>query len=115
MICETISGAKIDGALVKNYFSRLIDLFFKILPMYETGEASLNKYMEGLRDEMAGFSDLITCVNYDAMYLSLMATLQFLIGEVESADCTKDVLKNKVFGAISLCNKLSQKYGDESL
>lgn len=111
MIIETVIGKEISNELIKNYFKKLVDMYFKILPMYEGKESSIRTYMENLRDELVGCSELIAGVKYDPQYMSLIATLQFLIGELDDPECTKEKFKQKVFGAIAVCNKLAARYG----
>ena len=40
---------KIPDLLIKNYFKNLINQFYKILPIKESGEDTLQKYMESLK------------------------------------------------------------------
>lgn len=114
MIAETVAGKEINHTLIRNYFNKLVNLYFKILPLYEDGEASLRTYMENLRDELIGCSEIIAGIKSDSMYMSLIATLQFLIEGLDNPDCTKEKYKQKVFGAITICNKLASRYGRES-
>lgn len=44
----------LSDRLVGNYFSNLVDLFFKILPLWENREKTLPIYMETLLDELIG-------------------------------------------------------------
>ena len=56
MIILNISdGVEVDAALIKNYFSALVNCVFKILPMKENKEESLNAYMRSLQMEMVVF------------------------------------------------------------
>lgn len=114
MITENVSGKEISGVLIGNYFRKLVDMYFKILPLYENGESSLRVYMENLRDELTGCSGIIAGIQFDPLYMSLIATLQFLIGELDDSECTKEKFRQKVFGAIAVCNKLASRYGQET-
>lgn len=114
MIFKTVGDVSIDGELIKNYFAWLVGSFFKILPLYERKEPSLKMYMENLRDELSGCAGLILAINNDAQFMSLLATLQYLIDNSDYDDCTQSKYKQKVFGAISVCNKLSDRYGSEA-
>ena len=114
MMVDTVSGTPIDSMLLFNYFKKLVGLYFKILPLYEARETSLLSYMENLRDELIGCSGVIQEIGYDPLYMSLISNLQFMIDELGKPSCTKAVYKRKVFGAISICNKLSDKYGEKA-
>lgn len=102
----------IHAELVGNYFSNLINMFYKILPMRENGEETLPVYLESLAFELAGAKSLIEAVRYDAQFLSLLAILQNLI---DNPDTDVAVVKREVFRAISVCNKLKTRHGFRKL
>lgn len=102
----TITGVDISDELLSNYLSGLIDQFFKILPMRETGEPSLKEFMRSLQLELLGCKGLIEYLSNDSMFLSLIAILQYMIDE----DCEVPIVKREVFKAISICKKLRKKY-----
>lgn len=108
MIMETTNGIYMDAEILSNYLYRLVNLFFKILPIRESGEASVGTYMKSLQAELLGCKELIQALHEDAMFLSLIAILQFLI---DHQDSTPAVYKREVFKAISICNKLKSVYG----
>ena len=107
MMLDTARGVQIDSAFLNNYLQNLVNLFFKILPMRENGEKTINVYMESLQAELIGCERLIAAIQSDAMYLSLINILQFLLDNTES---DVSVYKREVFKAISICNKLTSKY-----
>ena len=76
---KTVYGTGIDRRTIGNYFERLVDLIFKILPMREDGERSLPVYMKSLMCELTGFSALFPAIEFDAGMLTIMAIIQFLI------------------------------------
>lgn len=94
--------------MVGNYFDTLINMFFKILPLWEDREESLPVYMESLQIEMLGFKNLMSCICDDSQYLSLLSVLQFFIDNPETDVHT---VKREVFRSISICNRLKKKYG----
>ena len=114
MIVRTASGIEMNSAVVSNYFNSLVGSFFKILPLYESRESSLRIYMECLRDELEGCSHVLENINYDSMFLSLIASLQYMIDNLDNEACDAHIYKRKVFSAISMCNKLSQRYSGNS-
>lgn len=103
----TSFGDQIPNQLVTKYIDRLIGQFYKILPIKESGEKSLDKYMRSLQREMIGCSHLIESLNYDERFLSLISILQYMI----DYECEQCVVKSEVFKAINLCKKLQEKYG----
>lgn len=98
----------IDKVSLGNYFHTLINLFFKILPMWEDGESSLVTYMQSMQAELLGFKMLIKAINHDSSYLTLISILQYLIDHPETE---KRVVKREVFRAITICDKLKARYG----
>lgn len=110
MIIELTNGAVIDGAMIYNYFRTLVNLFFKILPMREAEEVSLNTYMRSLQCELCGCGNLIDAIDNDPRYLSLISILEYLI---QNPSCDLHTVRREVFRAISICNKLQAKYASE--
>ena len=100
--------SQISGELIYNYFSSLVNCFFKILPIRESEEKSLVVYLESLKMELLGCGSLIKAINYDAGFLSLLAILQHFIDDPE---CPVPKVKREVFKAISICNRLRTQYG----
>lgn len=104
----TNKGRELPNMVVLKYLKHLIARFYKILPLKESGEPSLGKYIDSLQREMIGCRKLITALNYDESYLTLLGILQYLSeNECDTAD-----VRCEVFKAISICKKLLQKYGD---
>ena len=102
--CEDV----FDTSFLKNYLSSLVNRFFKILPMRDANEPTLSTYMESLMSELVGCERLPTALGGDAMYLSLLATLQYLI---DHQDSSERVFKREVFKSINICNHLRAKIG----
>ena len=96
--------------LVENYFKHLINSFFKILPMFEDKEPTLNTYLDNLYEEMTSCTKIIEQIEEDPQYMSLLLTLIFLRRHNESGDLTHEKCKAKVFGAMTTCGRLSIRY-----
>ena len=96
-----------DAKVLSNYLHTLINLFFKILPLKESGERSLETYMKSLQAELLGCNALVEAIHDDSMFLSLASILQYLI---DNPDCDVVFVRREVFRAISICNKLREKY-----
>ena len=103
---RTTNGYNIPTEMVGNYLGGLVNQFFKILPIKESGEPSLNEFMRSLQVELLGHKGLMRYLKYDSMYMALLSILQYLIDN----DCDAPVVKREVFKAISICKKLREKY-----
>ena len=108
---RTSANIKISNQLFQNYLSSLVDQFFKILPLKESGEPSLNEYIRSLQLEMLGCKQLVIALQHDAMYMRLLSILQYLLDN----DCETPVVKREVFKAITTCKKLQEKYFGEAV
>lgn len=98
--------------LSENYMRNLVNMFFKILPMWEDNVESLPFYIEELRDELIGSSYLIGGAEYDHRIMSLASILQFLADHPETEVSS---VRRKVFHAIDLCKQLSAEYAEVSI
>ena len=111
MIFETKVGVPMDVRLFNNYMRSLVNRFFKILPIRESGEDSLETYMRSLQAELLGCKELIVAIHEDPLFMSLLNILQYLI---DNPECSLTVVRREVFRAISICNKLKAKYAEEA-
>lgn len=107
MMIQTKVGVPMDAAILSNYLSAMINNFFKILPIKESGEQSLDTYMQSLQAELLGCKELVEAIHNDSLFLTLLSILQYLI---DNPECEVAVVKREVFHAISICNKLKSKY-----
>lgn len=102
----TDKGVKLTDEIVSKYLKSLIGQFYKILPIKESKEPSLVKYMDSLQREMIGCKSLIIALEHDELYLGLLSILQYLIKN----DCSVEIVKCEVFKAISILKKLQYRY-----
>lgn len=107
MKIETTAGIPLDSKTLGNYFRSLVNMFFKILPLYEEGEKSVGTYMRSLQLELLGCGGLIEALHDDSMFMSLVSILQYFIDN-PGGDVSE--VRREVFRAISLCNKLRERY-----
>lgn len=110
MMVETTAGMPIEAEVLHNYFRNLVNHFFKILPIREQNEESLTTYMQSLQAELLGYKGLVSAIQNDASYLTLLSILQYLI---DNPECTVREVKREVFRAISICNKLKAQYASK--
>lgn len=107
MKIDTSANIPLDSELMSNYFDSLVNRFFKILPIKEQNCESLDIYLVTFQHELIGCKSLITAINNDALFLSLISCLQYLIDHPE---CSVKTVRRYVFNAISICNKLKSIY-----
>lgn len=103
---RTTNGYNIPPEMVEKYLGGLVNQFFKILPIKESGEPSLNEFMRSLQVELLGHKSLMRYLKNDSMYMTLLSILEYLIKN----NCETHVVKREVFKAISICKKLRKKY-----
>lgn len=102
-----MSSTVLSNELLNNYLKNLINQFFKILPMREEEEPSLEVYLVSLQTELLGFKELVEALQSDSQYISLLAILQYMI---DTPECPVGDVRREVFKAISICNKLRNRY-----
>lgn len=109
MIIRSVYGTELDGRALWKYFDALVNLIFKILPMRENGEETLDVYMDSLLCELIGFKELFNAIGKDAGYLTILSILRYL---KKRPDCPLYVVKREVFRAIRVCEILRERYGE---
>lgn len=97
----------IDNQFFLNYLNFLINRVYKILPISETEPETLKSYLDSLILELVGSKDLILKLKKDAIFLSLIATLQSLSENKYS----HSTIKSQTFKCIDIIKKLIDKYG----
>jgi len=107
MSMKTATNQLINPKLLTAYFDTLVDLLFKILPMWEEGEKTLPEYLDRLLRELIGCNALFPLIKNDGGIVSVMAIIQYLI---ENPECEVGTVKRMVFHAISICNRLCGRY-----
>jgi len=95
----------INDVMLKNKLNALVNQFYKILPIKESGEPSLLQYMKSLQREMLGCKSLILALENDAQYLTLLSILQYMIDH----DCDVATVKSDVFKAIGIIKRMQTK------
>lgn len=103
---KTMYDTELSDALVGKYLTDLVNRFYKILPIRENEEKTIEQYLESLLREMLGFKSLIIALQYDDRYITLLSILQYFIDE--KPDVSK--VKSDVFKAINILKKLQKKY-----
>lgn len=107
MTCYDI---ELSNELVYKQIKDLVNRFYKILPIKESGEPTLKQYQSSLLREMLGFQSLIVALKYDDRYMSLLSILQYMI----EFDPDVNLVRSDVFKAINILKSLQKKYCHEA-
>lgn len=97
----------IPNPILALYFDRMVGRVYKILPLKESGEATLPEYLDTLVTEMTGL-DVLSALSDQPYYTSMFATLAYLSGHIDECDLPK--VKREVFRLINLSKKLRSYY-----
>jgi hypothetical protein len=81
-------------SMIQNYFDRLIDKLYKILPMKESNDITLNIYLKSIQNELLGGIELIGDIDYDAKYITILNTIAFLNkNQFDNSTCKREIFK----------------------
>ena len=105
----TTCGIELNNELFANKLRGFVNQFYKILPIKESGEPTLNQYIKSLQREMLGCQALIVALDNDAQYLSLLSILQYMIDN----DCDVATVKSDVFRAINILKRMQARLTTE--
>lgn len=97
---------EISVRMMSDYLDALVNRFYKILPIKESGENTMRPYLDSLLREMIGARELMDFIQDDDRYLSLLAIVQYFINN----DVDVAIVRTDVFRAISILKKLQKKY-----
>lgn len=106
---NTCRGVPISDTMFANKLAVYINQFYKILPIKEAGEPTLQRYMLGLQREMLGCRELIHALKDDPQYLTLLSILQFMIDN----DCDVATVKSDVFRSINILKHMQARFKPE--
>lgn len=108
MIATSV-GTPIQEKFLHNYFAALVNRFFKILPIKEETPSSLAPYLNSLKMELLGCEQLISTLDGDPLYVTLLSVTQFLS---DNPDYPQRETRREVFRAIDICKKLQKTYAE---
>ena len=99
-------GDNISDEMIAAYMGDLVNRFYKILPIKENEEDTMQLYAGSLLRELSGFKELMAAMHGDDRFVSLLAILEhFTNGESDLA-----AVKSDVFRAINIIKKLKAKH-----
>ena len=101
---DTSVGQQIDTKLLVNYFDRLGNQFFKLLPIREKEAATFTTYSRSLQMEVLGCREFIIPFKNDATLISI---LQYFS---DTPDIPITDVRREVFRAIDLLHKSKKTY-----
>lgn len=107
---RTVIDVPISEEMVSNYLQMLVNHFFKILPIREEESETLPVYMKSLQLELIGCKEFVSELKNDSSFLTLLSILQYLR---DHPDCPVKDVKREVFKAITICNKMKDRYCEE--
>lgn len=93
----------VSSSTVITYFNALVNRLFKILPMRENADPSIEAYLDSLQNELLGFQQLVGGVGNTVQFVTILSVLEYL---KNNPDCEIRIVKREVFHAINLCDKL---------
>ncbi len=90
------------------YLNSLVGKIYKMLPMMEDGDITVNKYISSFVHELCGLAMIMgQCEHEKRMLLTIVCTLEPFIC---NQDCfSHDVYKREIFKCIDLVNKIIEK------
>ena len=94
-------GANIEDKVLIDYFVMLVGRIYKMLPMLEKNDESLDSYFQSLMSEIAGGNQLIL---QDKYFLKLL----FLLESLEMAKKENDykLYRSYIFKCTNLCQRI---------
>lgn len=110
MIIETVIDNTLDSSFLPKYFDRMINQFFKLLPIKEKESETFVVYAKSLQAELYGSKNFIVLLNDDVCMFALIAILQYFI---DTPDITVKDVRREVFHSIDICNKLKDKFSKD--
>lgn len=104
-----IKHGYVTQELFENYLDSLVGRFYKIMPMHEDEDPTLQSYLEGLNRELSGVKSLVIVLNNNPYFMQLIGTVQYFIdNEFDKKICKKEVMK-----CIDISKKLKKKLLEE--
>lgn len=101
-ICDAAVPFNISG-----YLDRVVGRLYKILPLKESGEVTINEYLDGLKSELIGVEDFCD-LHGSPMFISVIGIVSYLAGDIDNCEVKK--VKREVFRAINLCKRVADNY-----
>lgn len=98
--------------LVKNYLRDLVNLFYKILPMWENGTSTLPTYIAELLSELESFDAMFRYCDFDPNFMKLILTLKSFLTE---PDMDLLIVRRRVFNAIGTTKAIYKRYCGEEM
>ena len=106
---KTKYDIEISDRMYEKKLAGLVNQFYKILPIREQEEPTLKQYLCSLQREMIGCKELMSILENDAQYLSLLSILEYMINH----DCDIPTVRADVFRAIGIIKRMQVQFADK--
>lgn len=104
-----VEYGELSNRSLENYFNFLVGKVYKILPLKEQECKTLNNYLESLKVELIGNSELLFILKDEPQFVSLLNIIQYFISnKFDNRTC-----KREVFRAIRIIESINNKYFKE--
>lgn len=90
------------------YLHSLINKIFKILPMYEEGDAGLKTYIESLLFRLYSLEKTVM-IKDSYEYISLLSILESIKREISKEGDRQPVIKREIFNCINVIKNMLEK------
>lgn len=105
---KTTCCVDISPVMVEKYLYSNVDKIYKILPLKESKEDTLGKYIRALVRELLGCQELIDAFQSDSRYLDVISVLMYMSSHIDEMDI--DEVRSDVFRCINLMKTLRRQH-----
>lgn len=103
----TSYGTDIAEESFGSYIECLVNKVYKILPLRENNEPTLQQYMKSLQRELLGCQSLLPSIEQNQQFFTILSIIQNLIDH----ECAVPIVKSDVFKAINLLKRIQRECG----
>lgn len=97
----------LPSELCADYFDKLVNRVYKLLPLKEENSDTIDTYIKDLLFELTGNNEVIISLKNDGSFLSI-------IGRIEKLQTESDIktYRREVFNCIQNVTRLKRKYSE---
>jgi hypothetical protein len=92
-----------------NYFTRLVDKLFKVIPLKEDNASTVDGYIQDLIYELMGGDTLFEMSDYDSRLIDIILLLQ----AIKDEDMSHSEYRRAIFKCITLTNQIKNCVGGD--
>ena len=101
---KTVYKTEISSSTLACYLDGMVGRVYKILPLKEADEPTLDQYIESMQLELTGNKELLCPLREDSRYVTLLGIFQYLRNHHGEMDARS--VKREVFKAIGLVKQM---------